>query len=125
MSPELSSSTIGDGTQGLIPLLGNNCIVTALEKLKAAAKLVQGKNKTKPTNLLLNRIHDVLEVQIIIVILNPSSNVIIQKFDCLESKRKTRFMGCTVGTESEKQVKVTSVTCEHKKLFFAFLREKN
>lgn len=34
-------------------------------------------------------------------------------------------MGCTVGTESEKQVKVTSATCEKKKLFFAFLREKN
>lgn len=34
-------------------------------------------------HLLLNKVHDVLEVQIIIVVLDSSSNVIIQKLDGL------------------------------------------
>lgn len=58
MSPDLSSNTKRDDTQDLIPLISNNLIGTPLEKLKT--QLVQGE-KT-PTNLLLNRIHDVLEV---------------------------------------------------------------
>lgn len=39
------------------------------------------------THLLLNKIHDVFEVQIIIVVLNSSSNIVIQKVDGLCRQR--------------------------------------